>query len=257
MKKSSLQISQRDKKLLILLIAVLIGFLCYTYIISPALDQGNMLKQQLKNLQNEHTDAGELVSTLPELETREAEKKSELVDKYAPFFYELNQERILYKLNSLFQDSGLTVTKYEQKELVIESIAVPQYDYNTAASYPILKLAAIINSDLLVEDLPEQEPEEDEDAEDTDIIAADAVPSFTIVLYFDSSNYDSIMSFIRELEGMNKAIVIDTIIIEQSETDLSGEIELSFYAIPKIEESENDYLEFIPSMTNGKTDPFK
>ena len=76
-------------------------------------------------MQNDYRNAGELVSTLPELETHEAEKKSELINKYAPFFYELNQERILYKLDSLFQDSGLTVTKYEQNEPVIQSIAVP------------------------------------------------------------------------------------------------------------------------------------
>ena len=133
----------------------------------------------------------------------------------------------------------------------------PQYDYETVTSYPLLKLAAITNSDLLVEDVPKQEPETDEDAEDEDTIAADAVPSFTIVIDFDSSSYASIMSFMRELEGMDKAIIIDTIIIEQSETNLSGQIELSFYAIPKIEDSEKDYLDFIPSISNGKTDPFK
>lgn len=255
MKKSNLQISQRDKKLLVILLALVIVFVCYSFVISPALDEAMVLNVSKDIAQLELDRAEDLVGKLPTLTTQEAEKKEELIEKYAVFFYELNQERILYQLDTLLNESNLTVITYQQGSRIISDIAVPTYS-DSSVNYTLFELATILNSDLQKEETSSTADGTVDTAQDPNVLPGDAVPYFTITLNFEGASYKTFMDFIGRLEDMNKSIAIDKIDIHEAEVGLNGQIVIAIYSMPKIDPSESTYLEFLPKTGTGKTDPF-
>lgn len=251
MKKMDIVVSQRDKKLLVVLVAVVIGFLCYNFIISPALDKGSVLKieEEAANVELERVKT--LTNNLSSIKTKESDKKQEMQDKYKQFFYDLNQEQILYKFDSLFHQSGLFVNYYELSELVVADIAPGSK--TKYSSYPLLDLASKSNKALTD---PIYKINSGDVKQQSAVDTADDVPTYDVTIRFSASKYSSVMAFIKGIEQMDKTILIKKLDIRQSAKYVSGEIILSLYALPKVDESESGYLEFLPSAETGKDDPF-
>lgn len=254
MKKMDITVSERDKKLLVILAAVVIGFLLYTFVMDPALNKGSELKSKADIARAELKRVNNLVDNLSSIQTEEADKKKTMLEKYNQFFYDLNQEQIMYKMDSLFQESGLMVTSYKPSELVVSSIT--PINKEAYVSYPLLDLAS--KSNVTLTD-PIFKIKSDKAAAQTATsteIPADAIPAYDVSINFSSSSYASVMTFIKKLEEMNKTIVIKKLDIHQSAASVSGEIVITLYSLPKVNESESEYLKFIPSVGTGKADPF-
>ncbi len=256
MKKIDMTVTKRDKHLLIVLLAAIIGFLCFNYVISPALETASKLKTTSDTLRAELSKANALIAQKSSIETEENNKKLQLSEKYATFFYELNQERILYQMDTLIQQSGLPVLSYIPSKSVVSSISVPisQYSYT---KYPLLNYAIVTNPTLVNSIDKGQAVKTQNSTTAKTELSEESIPTFDITLNFSSARYSSIMDFIKKLETMNKAIIIKKIDIHQAETNLSGQIVISIYSMPKVDESESSYLEFLPSSGNGKVDPFQ
>lgn len=256
MKKMDIKVSERDKKMLIILLAVVIGFFCYTFIISPALTKGSELKAKAVAASSELKRVKNLIENLSTIQTQEADKKQEISKKYEQFFYDLNQEQILYRMDTLFQESGMSVASYTPSKLVVASI--PANSKISYVTYPLLDLASKSNFSLTD---PIYKIKADkaatETTTDTTTLPADAVPTYDVTINFNATSYASIMTFIRKLEEMNKSIVIKKIDLRKSDVNLNGQIILTLYSLPKVDEKESEYLKFLPSVGTGKPDPFQ
>lgn len=258
MKKMDIKVSERDKKMLIILLAVVIGFLCYTFIMNPALTKGSELKAKAVAASAELKRVKNLIENLSTIQTQEADKKQEISKKYEQFFYDLNQEQILYKMDTLFQESGMTVSSYTPSKQVV--ISIPANIKTPYVTYPLLDLASKSNFSLTD---PIYKIKADKAAAGTTTEAsqttlpADAVPTYDVTINFNATSYASIMTFIRKLEEMNKSIVIKKIDLRKSDVNLNGQIILTLYSLPKVDEKESEYLKFLPSVGTGKPDPFQ
>ena len=248
MKKQRVAIGGNDKKLLIILLAIVIAFFIYNYIISPQLDIGSDLKAEKNHIDQELNRAKIVVADLPLLEKEEKQKKDELIERYEPFFYELNEEDLLAKLSSLINEAGLPVTSYTPSAPVISSINIPTSDY-APMEYPLLDLAGESN-----QELKEEEKSESEGNKNTD--SSDVIPAVDITFDINGASYSSVMNFIERIEEMQKTILIKNISLTKTEAGLNGNIIISVYSLPKLDQSQMDEFQFSPTIPKGKEDPF-
>ncbi len=256
MKKEAFSITQKDRDLLIFLAGLVIAFLLYYFVTAPLMAKGRELKAKAETVNAEYARMDSLADNLSTLESDENKKTQEILEKYKVFFYELSQDRLLYQIDTYITESGMTVTDYLQSEGTVDSISVPEsvYSYN---EYPLLKKAKDANPDLDEKGQVIQKSSGSSSTASSQTLADDAVPCIEITLKFNSTTYSALMSFIGKLEGMQKAVIIKNLNISKSGTALSGEMVLSLYSMPKVDESEKDYLKFIPSAGTGKSDPFQ
>jgi Tfp pilus assembly protein PilO len=249
-------INSRDKKLLMLLGVVAIAFAIYYFALSPQLDKYNNTKAQLETIVQEHARISQAIESVDALREEENKQRMQLTDKYKTFFYEINEERILHRLDTLFIGANLTVSDYQQTIPEADEIAIIKSDY-TPLNYPLLDLARKVNptlaEDVNASDVPEQKQQESKD------IPEDALPTMGIKLGFIGTNYNSIMNFMRSLESLDRSVVISNILIKKEEesSNLEGEIVLTVYSLPKLDESETSDLVFQPGVAKGKTNPFQ
>lgn len=253
--KMDMRVTQHDKKLLILLISLVLAFVCYNYVISPQIDKWTLLKTTESAQTTELNRVKTLIEKKDSLQTNVENKKNSLSEKYSIFFYELNQEKILNKFNDLFTLSGLTVTSYAPEKITVAAITIPssQYTYN---KYPLLNYASQVNPDVSSVDKG-QAVKNQAKTSSNDTANDKSIPSFNLTISFNSSPYSAVMNFIKSLESMDKAIIITKVDIKKDDVNLSGQILLTLYAMPKVSDDENGYLSFTPSAITGKTDPFQ
>ncbi len=277
MKKQTLVTNQRDKNLLIVLAIAIVIFLSYYFIIDPALQKGSLLSQEVGNTETELTRVTELIAQFPTLKQEELKQKSLLVDKYKVFFCDLNQERILYKLDSLIVGSGFSVATYTPTPAVAAPITFPAPQF-TPMTYPLLDLASKSNLSLIPSqaaqsgspqpaataatdntqpvDPAAEQPAAEQPAADTTQIATEAIPTTDITLTFSQTSFEATMAFVKSLENMDKSVIVRNVDITKVGTAIDGQVVLSMYALPKLDDSDKDLLKFLPVIPQGKANPF-
>ena len=251
MKSQNFITNERDRNLLIILLGIILAFLLFYFVTSPAIDQTALLRAQAKEAKAtlEHTKT--LVAQLPELQKQENEKKQQLMQKYAPFFYDLNEEGLLHKLDALMAESGLSVGSYDCAVPAAASIPVISSQWQPL-TYPLKDLATITNPELAEPGQPTgQVPGEDTSG-------ADSVASVDITINYGPATYPTIMNFVSKLEGLKKTMIVKNLAAGVEEGGgLAGSVTLSLYSLPKLDQSEATYLQFFPAFGKGKADPFQ
>ncbi len=266
MKKQSLVTNQKDKNMLVILAVVLILFAAYHYIIDPALQQGAVVAQEISDANIELARSTDVVAQYPSLVKEEKDKKQFLIDKYKLFFYDLNQERILYKLDTLITSTGFTVNNYTPTPVkaVLNIVSVPVY---TPVTYPLLDLASKTNPTLIPQKAAQTENnepttpesptgEEQAPVTDANLVAMDSLPVTDITLGFEQTKYNAAMAFLKALENMDKSVVVKSVSISKIEAGIDGQIILSVYSLPQLDDSQKDLLKFLPVIPQGKANPF-
>lgn len=264
MNKKNLNMSTRDRNLIILLGLAIVAFICYMYIVSPALQRGASLKADLSNLNDQITVANENIAKLPDLKRVEGEQKAKLVEKYMIFFYEINQERILNKIDSLIASSGISVTAYTPTPINVGQISVEKPSF-LSLNYPLQDLAGRTNPSIVSTKDQKGSTSADVSQVDsnsnvsgsTDTIPTDSVPFTDITIELTNSSYPSVINFIGSLENMKKSIIIKSIELVKMDTPgIQGQIVISLYSIPKLDDADKEYLKFLPVVAIGKVDPY-
>ena len=72
-------------------------------------------------------------------------------------------------------------------------------------------------------------------------------------------NYPQVLSFIKELEALNRTVLISNMTLAANEGGMiEGSINLDFYALPKVQDQDRDkqYMSWPYSGIYGKTNPF-
>ena len=257
MNKQLINISERDKKLLMLMIMVLAAFLSYYFILNPALMNGSLLKAQYEDAKEENHRVETVINKLPDLKKEEVSQKQQLQEKYKQFFNEINEARIMYKLNTTITTAGFPVDSVAFSRASVAEIAVDTTDYKPLI-YPLYVNASKTNPDLAItkEDTGDQTNQPQQQNQNS--IPNDAVVYSDLSIGFSTSSYEAIYSFLKKLEELDRSIVVKKVTIEKSiETNgIKGEIILGVYSLAKPNESDSSDLQFNPSLPKGKPNPF-
>lgn len=251
MKKASFIGSRRDRNLLMVLAVAIVFYLCYTFIITPALDQKAILDMELEAVTAELERAEAAIAGLPELEKQAKALNKELEQKYKVFFPELDQARILYQMDTLMINSGFDASSFIPSSAVATAVLIEQGSY-LPLSYPLLDIASRINPDLAGSAAASQEGTPAEATGES----GDMIPEMNITISFNDADFESINGFLAAVEGMNKTVVLRNVSIAEETDGLQGQLLLSLYALPRLNDAENGYLEFTPVIPQGKPSPF-
>ena len=245
MKKQKLVTNQRDKDLLIFLGIIIVIFLLYNYAISPAIEKGSMLKEEVNNSKTELATSNDLVDQYSSLVQEEQNTRKTISNKYSMFLFEINQERILYKLDTLIANSGLPVASYSNTTAVASPIVFPTPTY-TPITYPLLDLASKVNPSLALAATTAA----------IDATSGEAIMTTDIILNFNNSSYETAMSFMKSIEEMDKSVIVRNVALSKTETGIDGQLILAFYSLPQIDNAVKDPLEFGLAVPQGKANPF-
>lgn len=256
--KIFLKMSARDRSLIILMLAALIFYLCYTFIMSPNLEQTEILKANLSTTQEELAKVEGLSGKADQLQTQEKKQREELIEKYSNFFFDLQQSRLLNKVDALMTGVGLPASSYLASPELASQVPIEMGAF-TPQEYPLKSLAEKINPDLLEgnNDGSQAAAVNGEAAAPAEAVeASDMVPGTDVSVGFAGASYESIYNFIGSVEKMNKTVVLKSVDITKDETGLTGQLVFSFYSLPKLDPDQKDGLDYNPAIPAGKANPF-
>jgi len=244
-------ISARDRNLLILLLAAIIFYLSYTFVLTPGIEKSGLLNGDIAATQDEIARAKELIENRNDLARQENKLRKDLVDKYAVFFTNLDQVELLHKLDTLMTGTGIKANSYMASILTVSSVELEQGGF-APLNYPMLDLAKNIEPKLY----------EGEPSEQLAITAGqegdtpDRIPCMEIIINYNTTSYDSVYNFIYSLEQLKKTVIVKSIDYTKQEGYLEGQLILDFYSIPQFDTTQNDGLTFVPVIPQGKANPF-
>jgi Tfp pilus assembly protein PilO len=254
------KMSTRDRSLLILLLAAVVFYLCYTFIMTPAIETAGMLKSNLQAVQDQLVQAEELKGKTQSLQAEERKQKEQLVKKYSVFFYDLKQNRLLNRVDAIHNAVGLVASAYTATPEMASQVPVEIGAYAPVV-YPLKDLALKINPELSASEPGLNQsvaaPADQASADSGGAVqSSDMVAGTEVTVGFAGANYESIYNFISSIEKMNKTVVLKNITITKDETGLTGQLVYAFYALPKIDPEQEDGLDYSPSIPMGKANPF-
>ena len=263
--KLDTKVSSRDKNLLVFLIVLLILFLAYYFFFQPQLEQFLATKSDLDKAQSELANIDQEIKSLPDLQNQEKAKLAKIDQKVQPFFYELRDDRLLYQFNTLMGENNLKLQSYTVARATVATIEPVIANISPSLDYPALDAAAKVNPDIIVPKNNGQNA--DANAGNSSNNGQNTAPEDSLLISgltinFSGTTYASFIGFIKSVEAMNKAIVINNINIAAVGSQngggglLQGQVQFNLYSLAKPDNTEKDYLLFNRIIPQGKTDPF-
>lgn len=241
-------INPRDRSLLVLIFVAIIFFLCYMFVISPNLEKANLLKPNIQAVENELINAENILGGVVELERQEENQRAQMKNKYSVFFFDLKDEDILYKMDSLILEAGLEVQSYLPSPLVISQVVIEEGTYEIQG-YPLQEIADQI--------YPQGVQNLEQGAGSTLAVESpDMIPCRSVSIDFSGATYEKVHAFISSVEQMRKTVLLKSITLSKEEAGVGGQLTLDFYSIPPFDSSQKGSLEFVPVIPKGKVNPF-
>ena len=244
--------NKRDKNMLLLLLVVLVFYVCYAYVITPALTLSEGLKSDIIQLEADIRSSEETLAKSEELETELLEMKEEVNDKYSVFLGSLDDAEILYKIDTVMSGVDLKADSYMPAEVVYSKVAVERGVYEQF-KYPLLEMAEKIEPQMY----PVPEAVIGESEETTEEVSPDSVALADITINFYDVSYDKIYNFMQGMEDLDKTITLKDIEISKAEEGLTGHMTYSLYVLPVLSQDHKDELKFTSVIPRGKVNPFQ
>ena len=242
--------TKRDKNLLLLLFIVIIYYLCYTYVITPALETSSSLKIEQEQLQTDLLRAKELIGKEDELRTQSENLKQEINQKYSIYLKSLNQAQILMKMDTLMSETKFPVDGYISTETAALQVPVESGLYEDL-KYPILNMAKQVNPKIA-----EEKSQTEGEVIVTEGELEDMLPNSEITFSFNDATYSSMYDFIKSVEALDKTMQLKSITIEGNEKNISGEIIFSLFGLPPVDENNMIDYPVTSVIPKGKANPF-
>lgn len=256
-----MEMSKREKTLLGVLGVVLICVVYYQFIYTNQVKKVEKLTTERNEIEYNYN---EVMKTINNIEKRKEEIKilnAKVLDKSNIFYPELIQEKIILELDSLLSGSLLKGSLNFSNISIqpIEILKSEQVIKGESSFKPLVdayennkpKNENINNSSTNAVDKSELDV-------DKDSIEAtqETVQQLQVTLNFNGT-YEALKTFIKRVERNGSKIVINNLTVGQNTLiDVSGSMVLEFYAVPKIVENYDDYLEWTLKNIYGKDTPF-
>ncbi|NFN94144.1 pilus assembly protein PilO [Clostridium botulinum] len=235
-----MKISKKERIMLCILAIVIVGFIYYQLIY---LNQTSKIVDKSKTKNELEQKYNNTIETINSLENRKSEIKilnTKVSDKSTSFYPIINQEHLILELDKLLKDSGLEGGFIFNK---IEVTEVPK----TEKSQEDLKESTITQM---------TEKYNNEVNENTSNENKKDVEQIKLELNF-SGSYTSLDSFLNSVRNYERKIVVNSITITQKTIDeVVGTIGLEVYAMPKVDNDLQKYLNWTLNNTYGKLSPF-
>ncbi|MBD7911676.1 MULTISPECIES: hypothetical protein [Clostridium] len=259
-----MNISKKEKYLLIIVGLLGISALYYTFVYSKQSQKLSDMKSEKIKLQDKYdTEMNEIKS----LDSRKDNMQSlydELSSRTKGYYPTISQEKLIIELDKLLQESGLKgdITFNREKSAPIEKMNAPDKGE--------LKDSLEFSSDFYNGKMSSEEKasleekakndEKNDNSSSTDSEKKESTSALSKQMKLSikfTGSYGALKNFLLFLKGYDKKIVVPTIKINlKSETDLSGEMQLEFYGMSPLNDLAEEYLKWTIVNVYGKEAPF-
>lgn len=246
-----MKLNKREKILVIISGALLIGFVIYNFILSPQFVKLNDLQVKAAELDKNVYDSRTSIDSIKLLDEKINDKTNEILGSTKELFPSLQQNEIIILLDNFIKKSNITIQGINFSEIGLSPIENKEIDANKQEDS---KFKNIINQykDLIKDNKKLVEENSEKNTEEEEI----AIENISVTIMYTGSYYE-LTNLLSYIESYDKSIIVRGLTVIQDEAGVSGNIVLDFYGIPKIDELEDEFIEQPNNQINGKDNPFQ
>lgn len=268
-----MKISNKEKIMLGILGVMLIGIGYYNYVYKDHTFKVQEKEEEYFQIEERYNKA---IETINSIECKKSDIKilKNKIDNMSVVFYPIiSEEHLILELDNLLKNNSLEAS-IEFENIKSEDIENEQYE-NVALSESSLQNIADeyieiesniktsekkekVESDNLNNDQnlsSEEISVNNELSEKSENISKDKVHQLRCNISF-TGTYENLMNFFKEINDNNKMGVNSINIGEESLEEIKGSMVIEIYAIPKINDEINEYLQWDFNKEYGKYVPF-
>ncbi|MGP1598979.1 hypothetical protein [Peptoanaerobacter stomatis] len=242
-----MKISSREKNLLVLLAAVLVAYLFFSFVYTPQSEKIQSLKQSQQDKQVEYEQKQAMISSETSVDSDIASTKKKLFTVAKSYFGNVDQEDIIVILNDFAQKANLDIKSIKFMEPVKTSLS--ELGVGTTVQQQAEVPANGENTDVSPQDNDNQEQTETSTSdgngdvssqdnisqEQAESSTSDNITTRSVDIDFEAG-YDNLMDYLIEVGNYEKYISISSMNLNSSdEIPLSGTISMNFYCIDSVD----------------------
>ncbi len=241
------KMSNREKNMLLALacMIILVGYFQFLYI--PQKNKITKLKKELSNKEQQYNEVLIKISPKNKVYSDYEVINSKVSITTKRFFPKIIQEKIILMLDQVIRNSGIKVSSIGFSDQGLSKISAGTSSGNNQNS-----LEEITDSYL-----KNDKSKKNDKKKRVNIANKEITEKMTINLSINGT-YSRVKAFIKEIELINKSIILNNISLNQSKGDiLSGMLTLDIYALPQMHiNDDEDYLSWNYIDDYGKANPF-
>lgn len=232
-----MKISSREKNLLVLLAAVLVGYLFFSFVYMPQSEKIQSLKQSQQDKQTEYEQKRTIIDSENSVDSNIASTKKKLFTVAKTYFGNVDQEDIIVILNNFAQKANLDIKSVKFMEPVNTSLSelgveTVQQQSDTSSQDSANQVQSETPANEADAEVSSQDNTPQEQGEAT---ASDNITTRSVDIDFEAG-YDNLMDYLIEVENYDKYISISSMNLNSSdEIPLSGTISMNFYCIDSVD----------------------
>lgn len=247
-----MKMSQREKSLLMIVSCVLVAVLYFQFIFSPKQNKVNQLENELFDVQTRYDQVMENISSLESRKDKIKKITASVSETTSVLYPTLIQEKIILALDELINETGIAAT------IGFSQISAQAVQPFTGGTYelPQSSLSALTDqySGLTTSESVEEEGIDSDS--DSAITSNSTAEVMSIGLSF-TGTYEVVKTFIDAIQSWEYNLVLSNLSLTPlNESEVTGSTTLEFYAIPKLSNQDQEYLEWTLEDTYGKELPF-
>ena len=245
-----MKMSQREKNLLIIVSCVLAAVLYFQFIFTPKQEEISQLENELFDVQTRYDQVMQNINSLQSRKEKIKKITASISESTSVLYPTLIQEKIILALDELINETGVMATiGFSQ----ISAQAVQPFTGGTYES-PQSSLSSLANQ---YAGLTTDETVVEESGETHSLTTSNStVEVMSIGLSF-TGTYEVVKAFIDAIQSWEYNLVLSNLSLTPlNENEVSGSTTLEFYAVPKLSDQDQEYLEWTLENTYGKELPF-
>lgn len=260
-----MKLSKKEKILICALGIGVLGYLYYDVIYLKQVAKIAEKSQQKIEIENKYNYAVESIENLEDKISQKIILNAKVENTASIFYPTISQEHIILELNKLLSESGLNGT-YSFDEISVKEVEIIEKKEIADEKSTITSLSdkyynlqinpeEVINEDISAESsiIPSTQSSSNSATQST---SSEKVEQLQCTLSFQGE-YSALNTFLNTIQSAERKIVINNISITQKNlSEVSGSMKIEFYAVPKISDEINTYLNWEFENVYGKEVPF-
>ncbi len=253
-----MKITVREKVMLLVLCIIALLALSYYLLFKPQFERLKTISIENIQVAQQVEKANTDIKSLEKLDEQIAMNKKTANDKTTKYYPEILQDRFVILLDGLVKKKMLTYNSGNYSQVTIEPIQNPTSETRPNSSeYKAFKLSEEyrnIVSGLKSEDETAAQPATGGVTEPAEI--TNQVSSLYVMVQL-TGTYDQFKGFLADLEALKRSVIIKNIKMTKNDLNqIEGEVEIEFVSLAKLEETNDEFVNWPFNNTYGKNDPF-
>lgn len=246
-----MKLTKREKILIGILGTAMVVTSAYNFLLKPRMEKATALEEEVNTYQIKINQIAKELETDKEIQEKYKILNAQISESTKPYFPSLIQEQFILLLDEILEETNIQgqilnfsdpeSDTFEERHEEIEgkndllTDLVKQYKEGVAT----LK--------------EEKNPKKEEKPQHEKPIR---VEKMAVNMHFEGG-YQEIIHFMDKVESLNRAIYIKNLnLYQQPQKGLAGNMILEFYAIPKINDQDQEFLTWPLENIYGKNNPF-